>query len=126
MNAPGRLLLYSDAFPADACDEPSATFRSLFGNQVFVTVSTAREHARFFDWACAANRLLSPGGRREWHRRVGPICRDYEANRALLAAGTWSQARIARHRRDAYCAEAFAELFIADGTEVVTPPAEDP
>lgn len=67
---------------AGACDKAIARFRRTFGDSVVVTEDAALEVALFFDWDCAATKLLSPS-QQEVYEDVIDV--GLEENMSLLA-----------------------------------------
>ena len=120
-----------------ACADQRALFRKTFGASVEVTEALAIEHAALFDWAWAAENLLSAPARAEYDKACAPAWAKYDkacapawaeyvkacapalAEYEKVRAPAWAEYEkvraAARAEYDKACAPAWAMAYIADG-----------
>lgn len=86
---------------AGACDKSISRFKRLFGDEIEITPEVLRKVGPFFEWDCAATKLLSERQQEVYERLVEPAWMRYERDgnyRGYLrrAAMAWGAAYTSR------------------------------
>lgn len=73
-----RTVSFDRMVESGACDKSVARFKRLFGEEIEITPNLMRRIGTFFDWDCAATKLLSEEQQIVYEKLVTPIAAKYD------------------------------------------------
>lgn len=92
------VITLEEVMDSGACEKSVKRFRRTFGEAVEVNEKNAERVAPFFDWDCAADKMLTENQSETYERLIMPAFREYRRDnnfkKYLIAASkAWLAAR---------------------------------